>query len=139
MSKPSTFTNPKISKATNVKKVHPVFLELAESLSHIDTLKFIKIYNGRLCASNLLSKNNKKQPITTIGEEGVVGVELLIYPANKSIDFYSITSSPKGYGRKIVEAIVEATPDDWSIVVAMDWSSGFWDRMIEENPHIVVL
>ena len=110
-------TNPKISKATNVKKVHPIYLELAESLSHIDVLKFIKIYNGRLCASNLLSTNKKKQPITKIGEEGVVGVELHIYPHNKTIDFYSLTSSSKGYGRKIVKAIVEAVPEDWTLVM----------------------
>ena len=110
-------TSPKISKATNVKKVHPIYLELAESLSHIDILKFIKIYNGRLCASNLLSTNKKKQPITEIGKKGVVGVELHIYPHNKTIDFYSLTSSPKGYGRKIVTAVVEAVPDDWTLVM----------------------
>ena len=111
-------TNPKISKATNVKKVHPIYLELAESLSHIDILRFIKIYNGRLCASNLLSTNKKKQPITKIGKEGVVGVELHIYPYNKIIYFYSLTSSSKGgYGRKIVKAIVEAVPEDWTLVM----------------------
>jgi len=139
MTRQSIFTNKKIFKATNVKKIHPVFLELAENLSHIDILEFIKIYNGRLCASNLLSQNKKKQPITKIGQEGVVGVELLISPENKMIDFYSLTSSPKGYGRKIVEAVVAATPDDWFIVVAMDWSNGFWDRMLKEYPRIVVV
>jgi hypothetical protein len=31
----------------------------------------------------------------------------------------------KGYGGKIVEAVVDATPDDWFLSVPMDWSSGF--------------
>ena len=132
-------TNPKISKASNVRKPHQIYYDLAESLSHIDKLNFIKIYNGRLCASNLLSTNKKKQPITKIGEDGVVGVELLIHPDHKSIDFYSLTSSQKGYGSQMVKSIVDATPEDWIIVVTMDWSGGFWQRMIEEYPQIVVL
>lgn len=129
----------KIFKATNVKKVHPIYLELAESLSRIDIIKFIKIYNGRLRAANLLSENKKKNPKTKIGEDGVVGVELLINPSDKTIDFYSLTSSQKGYGRKIVEAIVTGTPEDWTLVVVMDWSGGFWQKMLNDYPRIIVL
>ena len=129
----------KIFKATNVKKVHPIYLELAESLSRIDIIKFIKIYNGRLRAANLLSENKKKNPKTKIGEDGVVGVELLVNPSDKTIDFYSLTSSQKGYGRKIVEAIVTGTPEDWTLVVVMDWSGGFWQKMLNDYPRIIVL
>ncbi len=138
-SKQSIFNSSKIFKATNVKKVHPIYLELAESLSHIDILKFIKIYNGRLCASNLMSENKKKEPITKIGENGVVGVELLINSSYKTIDFYSLTSSQKGYGRKIVESVVDGTPEDWTLVITMDWSGGFWQKMLNDYPRIVVL
>ncbi len=129
----------RIFKATNVRKIHPVFIDLAESLSHIDALNYIKIYNDSLCASNQLSTNKKKHPVTTMNQEGIIGVELLIDPAISTVQFYSLTSFQKGYGRKIVEAVVRATPDDWSLVVAMDWSGGFWDRMIEQYPQIVVL
>ncbi len=118
---------------------HPIYLLLAESLTHIDILKFIKIYNDRLCASNLLSENKKKEPITEIGKEGVVGVELLLDIDYKVIQFYSITAHQKGYGEKIVRAIVDATPVDWTIAVAMDWSGGFWEMMVEKYPRIVVL
>ena len=45
----------------------------------------------------------------------------------------------KGCGNQIVKSIVDATPEDWTIVVTMDWSGVFWQRMIEEYPHIVVL
>jgi hypothetical protein len=128
----------RIFKATNVKKPHPVFLDLAESLSHIDTLHFIKIYNDRLCASNLLSTDRKKHPITTMDVEGIISVELIIDPDISTVQFYSLASSQQGYGRKIVDAVVQGTPDDWNLVVVMDWSGGFWDRMLEEYPQIVV-
>jgi hypothetical protein len=129
----------RIFKATNVKKPHQVFLDLAESLSHIDTLRFIKIYNDSLCASNLLSTDKKKHPVTTMNQEGVIGVNLLINPEIKTVQFYSLASSPKGYGRKIVDAVVQGTPGDWNLVVVMDWSGGFLDKMIEEYPRIIVI
>ena len=68
----------KISKANNVRKVYPIYKQISEELSNIDILRFVKIYNGRIKASNVLSENGKKEPITTIGEENIVGVELLI-------------------------------------------------------------
>jgi hypothetical protein len=129
----------RIFKATNVNKPHQVFLDLAESLSHIDILHFIKIYNDSLCASNLLSTDKKKHPITTMNQEGVIGVELLIDPEISTVQFYSLASSQPGYGRKMVDAVFRGTPHDWNLVVVMDWSGGFWDRMLEEYPRIVVL
>jgi len=129
----------RVYTATNVKRVHPVYLQLAESLANIDLLKYIKIYNGRLCASNLLSENKKKDPIVKFGIEDLVGVELLVDPAIRTIQFFSIASSQKGYGGKIVKAIVEATPENWFLVVVFDWSGGFLTRMVEEHPRIMVI
>ena len=128
----------RVLKASNVKTIHSIYLKLAESFATIEELKFIKIYNERIKASNLLSQNKKKDPITEIGKEGVVGVELLIDTDSQIIQFYSLTSEKKGNGRKIVESVVNAAPDDWKLVVVMDWSSGFWYRMIEDFPRIVV-
>lgn len=134
----SIIDSKRIFKATNVKKIHPVCLALADGLSHVEVLKFIKIYNDRICASNLLSENGKKEPVTRFGTEDVIGVELLVDPSIKTIQFYSIISSQKGNGSKIVKSVVGASPDDWFVVVALDWSGGFWKRMIEEYPRIVV-
>jgi len=128
----------KISKASNVRKVDPIYMLVAEGLSNIDILQHVKIYNGRIKASNILSTNGKKEPITTIGLENVVGVELLIDAPNKIIQFFSITSSEKGYGDKIVSAIVDSTPNDWNIMVIMDWSHGFWQVMAERYPRLTV-
>ena len=128
----------KISKATNVKKVHLIYQLISEELSNIDRLKYVKIYNGSIKASNMLSKNGKKEPITKIGEENIIAVELLIDIPNKIIQCYSITSSEKGYGDKMVSAIVNSTPKDGKIVVVMDWSLGFWQVMAERYPRLEV-
>jgi hypothetical protein len=135
---PTILDGKRIFKATNVKKPHPVFLDLAESLSHIDALNYIKIYNDSLCASNHLSTDKKKHPVTTMNEEGIIGVELLIDPDISTVQFYSLASSQKGYGRKIVDAVVRGLPDDWNILVVMYYSGGFWNKMIEQYPRIVI-
>ena len=128
----------RVFKAKNVNKPEPVFLGLAESLARVNMLRFIKIYDDRISASNLLSDNGKKEPLVETKRKDLVGVELLIDPAFKTVQFYAIVSFQKGYGRKMVAAVVEATPEDWSLVVAMDWSGGFWKKMGEEYPRIVV-
>lgn len=128
----------KISKANNVRKVDPIYIQVAEELAKIDILQHVKIYNGRIQASNVLSTNGKKEPITEIGQDNVVGVELLIDVPNQIIQFFSITSSEKGYGDKIVSAVVKSVPDDWNIMVFMDWSHGFWQVMSERYPRLMV-
>ena len=129
----------KILKANNIKNFHPIYKQISESLSYVDALQYVKIYNGRIAASNSLSDNGKKQPITNIGEDNIVAVELLIDVPNKVIQFYSITSSIKGYGEKIVSSVVNSTPNEWKVVVVMDWSHGFWQVMSEKYPRLVVL
>jgi hypothetical protein len=59
---------------------------------------------------------------------------LILAPSN----FFHWHHPKQGYGRKIVDAVVLGTPDDWNLVVVMDWSGGFWDRLLEEYPRIVV-
>ena len=61
----------RVFKAANVKNIHSVTLALTEGLSKIDALRYIKIYNDRICASNQLSSDRKKEPITKAGQDGV--------------------------------------------------------------------
>jgi hypothetical protein len=131
--------NEKISKANNVKKVQHIYNKISEALADVDILKYVKIYNGSIKASNFLSENGKKEPVIKIGDEKIVGVELLVDIPNKTIQFYSITSSVKGYGEKIVSSVVNSVPKDWEIVVVMDWSMGFWQVMADRYPRLVVL
>ena len=111
---------------------------LANSLSKIEALKYVKIYNERIRASNYLSENKKKDPLVEIGGKDLVGVELLIDVSDKTIQFYSITSAVKGCGEKIVSAVITITPNDWLIAIPMDWSGGFWEKMVEKYPRLVV-
>ena len=130
----------RVFKATNVKikTLHPIFFGLAQSLSSIVMLRFIKIYNDRLCASNLLSSDGNKDPIVETAKKDIVGVELLIDPGFKTVQFFSIVSFKKGNGRKMVAAVVEATPEDWQLAMVKDWSGGFWEKMREEYPRITI-
>ena len=125
--------NEKISKANNVKKVQHIYNKISEALADVDILRYVKIYNGSIKASNFLSENGKKEPVIKIGDEKIVGVELLVDIPNKTIQFYSITSSVKGYGEKIVSSVVNSVPKDWEIVVVMDWSMGFWQVMADRQ------
>jgi len=129
----------KISKASNVRKPDAIFYRLAEGLSTIEILNYVKIYNSGIKASNVFSTNGKKEPITTIGKENIVGVELLIDIPYKTIQFFSITSTVKGSGEQIVKSVIDSTPDDWSIVVVMDWSHGFWPAMADRYPRLMLM
>jgi hypothetical protein len=50
-----------------------------------------------------------------------------------------MNSPIKGYGSKMVDAVIGALPEDWSAVVVMDWSSGFWEKMSKKYNKIVIL
>ena len=39
----------------------------------------------------------------------------------------------------MVKAVITAIPEDWEAVVVMDWSGGFWDRMVEKYETIIIL
>ena len=141
MANPQLIDSNKIFKATNVRKnIHPLYMELATNLSKIEILKYIKIYNERIRASNYLSENKKKDPVVEIGGKDLVGLELLIDVPNKIVQFFSITSAVKGYGEKIISAVVSITAaDDWLIVIPMDWSGGFWEKMVAKYSRLIVL
>ena len=128
----------RILKAHAVRCVEPIFEKLAMSLAEISELRYIKIFPGRITASNRLSQDRKKNPVVEIGAEGITGLELLIDTRWKDIQFYAITSALKGHGRKMVEAVVNATPAGWKLAVVFDWSDDFWQKRVEEHPRIVV-
>ena len=126
----------RVRKAHSARNIHPVFLNLATALARIAQLRYIKIFPERIAASNALSEDGKHNPVVTIGADGIVGVELLIDVQNQIVQFYALTSATKGCGRQIVDAVVDATPDDWFLAVLMDWSGGFWKKMAQEYPRL---
>ena len=138
MAKSTFIDGERIRKSHSVRQVPRIFELLAISLTQIPELRYIKIFPERLTASNVLSDDGKKNPVVQVGGDGLVGIELVIDTATKVVQFYAITSAVKGCGRKMVEAVVGATPEDWHLAVVFDWSGGFWQRMAQDYPRIVV-
>jgi hypothetical protein len=127
----------KIFKARNVRKQHAVYEQISGGLSTVVQLKFVKIFKGRVSASNILSDDGKKNPVVKMELENITGVELLVDEENQIIQFFAITSSEKGCGEMMVKSVVNSVPEDWELVVVMDWSGGFWDVMTERYPRLV--
>ena len=138
MAKSTFIDGERIRKAHSVRQVEPIFQLLATSLVQIPELRYIKIFPERLTASNVLSDDGKKNPVVQVGAEGIVAVELLIDTTTQVVQFYAITSAVKGCGRQMVEAVIGATPEDWHLAVVFDWSGGFWQRMVQDYPRLVV-
>jgi hypothetical protein len=132
------FDGERVRKAHSVRQVAQIFQLLAAGLVEVPERRYIKIFPERIAASNVLSEDGKKNPVVAIGAEGLVAVELLIDTATQVVQFYAITSAVPGCGRKMVAAVVGATPEDWHLAVTFDWSSGFWDRMARDYPRLEV-
>jgi hypothetical protein len=62
----------------------------------------------------------------------------LIDLETRVVQFFALSSAVKGSGRSMVAAVVAATPPDWSLVVPLDWSGGFWQRMAQDYPRLRV-
>jgi hypothetical protein len=137
--RPRFIDGERIRKAHTLRGVEPVQQQLATALAAVPELRFVKLSPSRLSASNQLSTDGKKNPVVVIGADGITGVELLIDADTRVVQFFAITSAEQGCGRKMVEAVVRATPLDWFLAVPMDWSGGFWQRMARDYPRLQVL
>jgi len=129
----------RIRRGSTLRRVEPVHERLATGLAAIPQLRYIKLFPDRLAASSHLSTDGRKNLVVAVGGEGVTGVELLIDADVRVVQFYTITSAMQGCGRKMVEAIVGATPADWMVAVPMNWSGGFWERMARDYSRLRVL
>ena len=79
------------------------------------------------------------RPVTKPGHPTAMGVSLILEEGREEIQFYEITSAIKGYGSKMVEAVLKALPKKWKVVVVMDWSDGFWKAMRRRHKRLVLL
>ena len=119
--------------ATNVKSIHPVVDSIVTNLSKIDFINYVRVSKEDIYASNEIKiMGRTKMPVSTPGHPSAVGVHLILDLIFDGIHFFEITSAVKGYGEKMVKAVVTAIPDDWEAAVVMDYSGGFWDRMLEK-------
>jgi hypothetical protein len=129
----------KIRYVQKPKSVHQIVDHIARNLAEIDIIKYITISKDYIKASSEITTGRNKIPITKIDHPTAIGVSLLIELDYKVIQFYEMNSPVKGYGSKMVDAVIGALPEDWSAAVVMDWSGGFWDKMREKYSKIVIL
>jgi hypothetical protein len=126
--------------ASNVKSIHPVVDRIVTNLCKIDLINYVRVSKEDIYASNEIKIIGRtKMPVSTSGHPSAVGVHLILDFIFDGIQFFEITSVIKGYGEKMVRAVVTAIPDDWGAAVIMDYSGGFWDRMSEKYDKIVML
>jgi hypothetical protein len=126
--------------ASNVKSIHPVVDRIVTNLCKIDLINYVRVTKEDIYASNEIKIIGRtKMPVSTPGHPSVVGVHLILDFRLYGIQFFEINSAVKGYGEKMVKAVVTAIPDDWEAAVVMDYSGGFWNKMSEKYDRIVML
>jgi len=129
----------KIRVIKKLKSLHPVVEKIAINLSELDIISYVTISDEFLKASNETTIGRYKIPITKPHHPTAVGVSLILELDYKVIQFYEMCSAVRGYGSKMVDAIIRALPEDWSAVVVMDWSEVFWEKMEKKYNKIVIL
>ena len=126
--------------AKKVKTIHPVVDRIVSRLIEIDRIQYVRVSQRDLQASNEIAIIGRtKITISKIGHPAAIGIHLILDFAYNAIQFFEMTSAVKGYGERMVRAIVSSIPNDWEAVVVMDWSGGFWDKMAKKYDNIVIL
>jgi len=126
--------------AFNVMSIHPVVDRIVSNLCKINLIKYVRVTKEDIYASNEIKIIGRtKMPVSTPGHPSAVDVHLILDFIFDGIQFFEITSAVKGYGEKMVKAVVTAIPDDWEASVVMDWSEGFWEKMAEKYDRIALL
>ena len=131
-----------LSKIRYIRKtssIHPVVENIVRNLAEIDIIEHITISESYIKASSEVTTGRTKIPITKIDHPTAIGVSLLLELDHKIIQFYEMNSPVKGYGSRMVDAVMRALPEDWFAVVVMDWSGGFWEKMREKHRKLVIL
>ena len=126
--------------ASNVRSIHPVVDQMVRNLLEIDLIQYVRVSKEDIQASNeIMVRGRTKIPISTHGHPTAVGIHVILDSYNRAVHFYEITSAVKGYGERMVQAVLNSIPDDWKAAVPMDISGGFWDKMAEKYDKIVIL
>jgi hypothetical protein len=120
------------------KRTHPVVRRIARNLSEIDAIRTVKVTRGFLAASSE-TYGSRRNPVTKPGHPTAVGISLILEEERKEIQFYEVTSAVKGYGSRMVAAVMNALPKEWMAYVLMDWSDGFWATMRKRHRQIALL
>ena len=127
-----TTENKKIWAVNKVKELDEDIIELAIRLGSLDFINHVRITNDAIIASSEIKEAGHRCPIATPNHPTAVGIEILYDCNHKYLSFFEINSPIKGNGRKMVSAVLTNLPQSWALAVLMDWSEGFWDKIIKE-------
>ncbi len=117
-----------------MKDIPPIYDRIVRNLVQIEVIQFIKVRPDFLAASNKI-KGGSRDPVAEPHHPTAIGVSLLLDFRLKVLQFYEITAARKGYGQKMVAAVLDGLTQDWNVRIVMDWSSGFWEKMKAEYPE----
>ncbi len=129
---------PEIVVSRSGQPVHTVVRRIAENLAAVDAIRVVKVTPGFIEASSE-TQGKRKRPVATPGHPTAIGVSLIVEEDRKELQFYEIASAVKGYGSRMVEAVLSDLPKPWGVFVLMDWSDGFWKTMRRRHRRIVLL
>ena len=113
----------KIMVSKKIKKLHPVVKSIAINLAAIEPIRFIKISPDFLQASSELTKGRIKTPITKSAHPTAIGASLILDLDHEDIQFFEMNSATKGYGGKMVDAVLKDLPKMWKGVVEIGRAS----------------
>ncbi len=125
-----------IWKLKKVKAIDPIIDDAVNSLAELEIIKYVRVTDNSIQASNELAGNKRKLPVTEPFHPTAVGIYLLYDFEYKVVQIMEINSAIKGWGEKMVQVSLNNLPQDWEVALLFDWSSGFWDNMEEKFNHI---
>ena len=119
-----------------IKDIDPIVEQCVRDLSELDPLKYIKITSDGVIASNQIQGSRNRIPITKSFHPTAIGIYLIYDYQLKTLEFFEINSPIKGWGGEMVKAALNKLSSDWVVIIVMDWSSGFWDKMKEKYDNL---
>ena len=124
-----------VTLSSKTRLLHPFCKEIIANLSKISVINFIKVTPDSVFASNEISGYHEV-PVSRPEHPTAIGVHVVLDFKHNLIEFVEINSAIKGYGQKMVSAVMGALPKDWQPTVVFDHSDGFWDKMKKEFAEV---
>jgi len=127
-----------IRVSKKIKVFNPVAQAIAANLARVAPIRFVRVLPDLVEASSEGGTGRIWIPITKPDHPTAIGISVILSLEHKSIQFFAVTSAQKGYGGKMVDAVMQALPTDWNAFVVMYWSGGFWQHMKRKYANIEI-
>lgn len=96
--------NKQIWALKKVKDIDPIVEQCVRNFAELSPLKYIKITDNSIIASNQIEGGRDKTPITKPFHPTAIGVHLIYDCQFKTLEFFEINSAIKGWGEAMVKA-----------------------------------